>query len=60
MLGELEEIVVATLSPPRLRLEDEEEIEQETGLVGESEGGAPADEGDAESSGDGASGDDGE
>ncbi|MGD1050178.1 MAG: 50S ribosomal protein L25 [Solirubrobacteraceae bacterium] len=60
LLGELEEIVVATLSPPRLRLEDEEEIEQETGLVGESEGGAPADEGDAESSGDGASGDDGE
>jgi large subunit ribosomal protein L25 len=60
LLGELDEIVIATLSPPRLRLEDEEEIEQETGLVGESEGGAPEDEGAAESSGDGASGDDGE
>jgi large subunit ribosomal protein L25 len=61
LLGELDEIVIATLSPPRLRLEDEEEIETETGLVGESEdGGAPADEGAADASGDGASGDDGE
>jgi large subunit ribosomal protein L25 len=60
LLGELDEIVIATLSPPRLRLEDEEEIEQETGLVGESEGGAPADEDGADASGDGASGDDGE
>ena len=40
LLGELDEIVIATLVPPRLRLEDEEEIEQETELVGESEGGA--------------------
>ncbi len=38
LLGELDEIVIATLVPPRLRLEDEEEIEQETELVGESEG----------------------
>jgi large subunit ribosomal protein L25 len=60
LLGELDEIVIATLSPPRLRLEDEEEIEQETGLVGESEGGAPGDEDGADASGDGASGDDGE
>ena len=51
LLGELGEIVIATLSPPRLRLEDDEEIEQETELVGEGEGGeargrgrAPAEE----------------
>ena len=60
LLGELDEIVIATLSPPRLRLEDEEEIEQETGLVGESEGGAPEGEDGSDASGDGASGDDGE
>jgi large subunit ribosomal protein L25 len=53
LLGELDEIVLATLSPPRLRVESDEEIEQETGLVGQ-EG---ADDGDAA---DGASGDDGE
>ena len=34
-VGELDEIVLATLSPPRLRVEGDEEIEQETGLVGE-------------------------
>ena len=42
LLGDLDEIVIATLIPPRLRLEDEEEIEQETELVGESEGGDAA------------------
>jgi large subunit ribosomal protein L25 len=43
LLGELDEIVVATLTPPRLRLEDEEhEIEQETGVVGEEQTGATA------------------
>jgi len=35
VLGELDEIVLATLTPPRLRVEGDEEIEQETGLVGE-------------------------
>jgi large subunit ribosomal protein L25 len=59
LLGELDEIVIATLSPPRLRLEDEEEIETETGLVGE-DGGEPGEEGAGDASGDGASGDDGE
>ena len=53
LLGELDEIVIATLSPPRLRLE-EEEIEQETGLVGEGEDaegeGETAAEGSAEDS----------
>jgi len=55
LLGDLEEIVIATLSPPRLRVEGEEEIEQETGLVGE--GAAEAGAGEAA---DGASGDGGE
>jgi len=42
LLGDLDEIVIATLIPPRLRLEDEEEIETETELVGESEGAGDA------------------
>jgi large subunit ribosomal protein L25 len=57
LLGELDEIVIATLSPPRLRLEDEEEIETETGLVGE---GGEAEEGEAEEPADSAGSDDGE
>jgi len=40
LLGELDEIVIATLTPPRLRLDEEPEIEQETELVGD--GGAQA------------------
>jgi large subunit ribosomal protein L25 len=41
LLDDLEETVVATLSPPRLQAETEEEIESETELVGEAaEGGA--------------------
>lgn len=35
LLGELDEIVIATLTPPRLRLDEEDEIEQETELVGD-------------------------
>ncbi len=35
LIGELDEIVVATLTPPRLRLDEEPEIEQETELVGD-------------------------
>jgi large subunit ribosomal protein L25 len=38
LLDDLEETVVATLSPPRLQAEVEEEIEAETELVGEGEG----------------------
>jgi large subunit ribosomal protein L25 len=45
------ETVIATLSPPRLQTDDTDEIEQETGVVGEGE--ATADEGDAASEGDG-------
>jgi large subunit ribosomal protein L25 len=52
------ETVIATLTPPRLQLESEEEIESETEVVGEGEAAAPgedegaAEEGDAEASGD--------
>ena len=35
LLDNPEETVIATLTPPRLQLEEEEEIEEETGLVGE-------------------------
>ena len=35
LLGELDEIVIATLTPPRLRLDEESEIELETELVGD-------------------------
>jgi large subunit ribosomal protein L25 len=48
LLGDLDEIVIATLSPPRLRLEDTDEIEQETELVGED--GEATGEGSAEES----------
>jgi large subunit ribosomal protein L25 len=40
LLDDLEETMVATLSPPRLQAEVEEEIEAETELVGESDGDA--------------------
>jgi large subunit ribosomal protein L25 len=41
------ETVIATLSPPRLQLDEEPEIEEETELVAEGEGpaGEPADGG---------------
>jgi large subunit ribosomal protein L25 len=42
LLDDAEETVVATLSPPRLQAEVEEEIEAETELVGEGEEGAEA------------------
>jgi large subunit ribosomal protein L25 len=57
LLGDLDEIVIATLIPPRLRLEDEEEIEQETELVGEAEGADQ--EGSAPAADDAGPGDDG-
>jgi large subunit ribosomal protein L25 len=60
LLGELDEIVIATLSPPRLRLEEEGEIEQETELVGESEGATDAQDESAQAADDAAPGDDGE
>ncbi|MGA3360954.1 MAG: 50S ribosomal protein L25 [Solirubrobacteraceae bacterium] len=57
LLGDLDEIVIATLIPPRLRLEDEEEIEQETELVGESEGADAAHDESAHAAEDAAPGD---
>jgi large subunit ribosomal protein L25 len=56
ILGDGQETVIATLSPPRLRLEGEGEIELETEVVGE--GGEAADAGaqDASAAGDGGEG----
>jgi len=51
LLDEVEEVVVATLSPPRLQAEAEE-LEAETELVGEGEEGAES-EAEGEDSGDG-------
>src|SRR5205085_3340852 len=50
LLDDLEETVVATLSPPRVEEEPEEEIEEETELVGE-EGEAVEGEGEAPAEG---------
>jgi large subunit ribosomal protein L25 len=54
LLDDIEETVVATLSPPRLQTEEEEEVEAETELVGEGaepgEGAEGADGGGAEGS----------
>ena len=47
LLDDAEETVLATLSPPRLQVEEEPEVEEETELVGEEEG-EPAAEGEAE------------
>jgi large subunit ribosomal protein L25 len=51
LLDDLEETVVATLSPPRLQTESEDDIEAETELVGEAEA-ASSDEGSSEDSSD--------
>ena len=53
LLDDVEDAVVATLSPPKLQIEEEEEVESETELVGE--GGEEA-EGAAEGEGEGAGG----
>jgi large subunit ribosomal protein L25 len=53
LLDDLEETVVATLSPPKLQAEVEEEIESETELVGEAaDGDAEAEESSDDSSSD--------
>ena len=54
LLDDLEETMVATLSPPRLQAEVEEEIEAETELVGEA--GADAEDDASEGSDEGSSG----
>jgi large subunit ribosomal protein L25 len=56
LLDNLEETVVATLTPPRLQLEEEEEIEEETELVGEEGEGAPEGEAAAEAPSEGGEG----
>jgi large subunit ribosomal protein L25 len=53
LLDDLEETVIATLSPPRLQAEVEEEIESETELVGESAEGGAAEGSSEDSSSDG-------
>lgn len=57
LLDDVEEIVVATLSPPKLQVEEEEEVEAETELIGED--GEPI-EGAEEAEGEGAEGSSGE
>jgi large subunit ribosomal protein L25 len=57
LLDDPEETIVATLSPPRLQAEVEEEIEAETELVGE-EGEQPEGEGEAPADGEQASSED--
>jgi large subunit ribosomal protein L25 len=52
LLGDPHEIVIATLTPPRLRTEEETDLELETGVVGEGGEGAPPGE-DEEAAGDG-------
>jgi large subunit ribosomal protein L25 len=49
LLDDVEDAVVATLSPPKLQAEVEEEIEAETELVGEGEEAAEGAEGDEDS-----------
>ncbi len=51
LLDDAEETVVATLSPPRLQTEVEEEIEAETEVVGEGEAESAEDAGSGDSSG---------
>jgi large subunit ribosomal protein L25 len=56
LLDEVEEAVVATLSPPRLQVEEEPEVEAETELVGEGEEAPEAAEGAEAGGGEGSSG----
>jgi large subunit ribosomal protein L25 len=56
LLGELAEIVVATLTPPRLRTEEELEMELETEVVGEGEAASADHADDAGASGGGGGG----
>jgi large subunit ribosomal protein L25 len=56
LLDDVEEAIVATLSPPRLQVEEEPEVEAETELVGEGEEAPEAAEGAEEAGGEGSSG----
>jgi large subunit ribosomal protein L25 len=56
LLDDVSETIIATLSPPRLQVEEEEELEAETELVGEEAEGAEAAEGAEEPTAEGPSG----
>jgi large subunit ribosomal protein L25 len=56
LLDDVEDVTVATLSPPRLQVEEEEEVEAETELVGEGEEAPEAAEGAEETSAEASSG----
>jgi large subunit ribosomal protein L25 len=56
MAEDLDEVTIATLSPPRVEEEPEPEVEEETELVGE-EGELPSEDGEGDGGGDGDSGD---
>jgi large subunit ribosomal protein L25 len=56
LLDDVEETVVATLSPPRLQVEEEAEVEAETELVGEEGEAAEAPEGAEEAAAEGSAG----
>ena len=55
LLDDASEAIIATLSPPRLQVEEEEEVEAETELVGEEAEAAEAGEGAEEPSAEAAS-----
>lgn len=56
LLDDASETIIATLSPPRLQVEEEEEVEAETELVGEEAEAAEAGEGGEEPSAEAGSG----
>jgi large subunit ribosomal protein L25 len=58
LIGE-EETTIATLTPPRLQIEEEPEIEEETELVGEEGEEAPEGEGEAPAEGEASEGEEG-
>jgi large subunit ribosomal protein L25 len=56
LLDDAEETIIATLSPPRLQVEEEPDVEAETELVGEAAEGAEAAEGGEQAADEGSSG----
>jgi len=60
LLDDLEETTIVTLTPPRLQVEEEDEIEEETELVGEEGAGDGESAGEAPSEGGDGGGDSGE
>jgi large subunit ribosomal protein L25 len=56
LLDDAEETIIATLSPPRLQVEEEPDVEAETELVGEAAEGAEAPEGGEQAADEGSAG----